>query len=390
MELNILFIANGVSSENGIPNISGGDVMWIEVAKRWKDEGHIIYVYTPRAGITLCKNLGLEANYIISNVPDGHSVLNYLLRFFRALSIPQQLTQYNGLVYSAAEHIYDVYPAMLLKTKNKGMIWVAVAHWVAPIKRKGASPLNSILFYLNQRLGFHYIRNKADAIFAVSDSTVVSLKKINIVDNVFPIKAGVEYDKIRSISAEIKEKPFDAIFMKRFDGAKGVFDIIEIWRQVVDAKKDAKLCMIGYGNNNMMKRLQKMVAESNLSNNITFTGPIYNYDEKYTYLAKSKLFLLPSYEENWAIVIGESLASGVPVICYELPEIKPIWKDGVIWVEKGDKSGFAQAVIRMLGDPIDRNILSEKGINDVKELDWGILANEQMMIIKAIEKDGTT
>jgi glycosyltransferase involved in cell wall biosynthesis len=116
-------------------------------------------------------------------------------------------------------------------------------------------------------------------------------------------------------------------------------------------------------------------------NNVDFLGPIYDFGRKFSILASSKLFVLPSYEENWAIVIGEAMAAGVPVLCYDLPEIRNIWQDKVIWVTKGDKRLFASKVLELLDDERSRIELSLKGLRFIKKYDWNEIAKKEMSII---------
>ena len=50
-----------------------------------------------------------------------------------------------------------------------------------------------------------------------------------------------------------------------------------------------------------------------IENRVLFVGPVYGR-QKENLLAAAELFVLPSFSENFGIVIPEALASGVPVI----------------------------------------------------------------------------
>lgn len=379
--MNVLFIANGIGLVGDLPGISGGDVRWIEIARKCQEVGWNIHVLTPEPGKKLCEMLALDATFHINRVANEYSLKTYLLRFLRSGSIPRTLTNFEGIVYSTTEHLYDVLPALKIKEKSKHNIWVAVVHWVAPLKRKETSFLNSILFFHNQRLGFHYIRNGADVVLAVSENTAEQVKRIGIMKNVFKVDAGVDYQSIREISSKVKTKAYSAVFMKRFDGTKGVFDIVEIWRDITRARRGAKLGMIGLGTEEVMKRLKKMVEEYDIVDNVDFLGPIYDFKTKISILASSKLLVLPSYEENWAIVIGEAMAAGVPILCYDLSAIQSIWEDNVVWVPKGHKKKFANKAIDLLDDEQARNRLSEAGMQFIRRYDWREIAEREMTII---------
>lgn len=383
-KLSVLFIMNGIGSVDGFSGISGGDVRWIEIAKWWQRQGYDIHVLTPQAGITLCKKLGLEAVFHESVIPNDYSLKSYLVRFFKSRSVPKSLRGFEGVVYSTTEHAYDVLPALRVKEKGKNVTWAAVIHWVAPLRRKGTSLLNGVLFFLNQRIGFRHIRNKADVVLAVSDSTREQAKRIGITRNIHSVGAGVAFNEIRKIVTKLEHRQYDAVFMKRLDGTKGVFDIIDIWKDVVKTREDAKLGIIGLGTKNNVNKLTRMIENYDISNNVDILGPIYDFEKKISVLGSSKLFVLPSYEENWAIVIGEAMAAGVPVLCYSIPEIRPIWGDNVDWIPKGDKAKFAKEIIELLGNRRARNKLSQMGLPFIERYDWQIIADEEMKIVSNV------
>lgn len=380
-----LFIANGIGIEKGKPGISGGDIRWMEIAKKWQDVGIEIHVLTQDAGIDLCERVGLTAEFHKMEMPSEYSLNGYLLRALNSLRLPKELTRFKGIIYASTEHWYDVIPGALIRRKNGQSKFVVVAHWVAPLIRTGTSIINGILFYINQRMGYFVGKRYADVFLAVSESTGNNLKRIGIPKSkIRVVEAGVNYEEIRRIVSQVKEKEFEGVFMKRFDGTKGVFDVVEIWDYIVSEIPDAKLILIGHGTTATINKLERMIKEKKLEENVRILGPIYDFEEKIRILAKSKVFLLPSYEENWAIVIGESLATGLPVVCYNLPEIRPIWKNKVIWVTKGDEKKFAQRVVELLQDDELRRKLGEKGAEFVKKYDWGVIAIKELKYISGV------
>ncbi|MDP1813217.1 MAG: glycosyltransferase, partial [Leadbetterella sp.] len=91
--------------------------------------------------------------------------------------------------------------------------------------------------------------------------------------------------------------------------------------------------------------------------------------------------VLPTYEENWAIVIGESMAAGTPVIAYDLKELTEVWKDSYVSVPTGDKVQFSKQIIRLLSSENELDDLSKRGKEYVKQYDWKSIANHELSII---------
>jgi len=81
----------------------------------------------------------------------------------------------------------------------------------------------------------------------------------------------------------------------------------------------------------------------------------------------------------------EALACGVPVIAYDLPVYKRIYKGILIVVPIGDKNTFAKKIVELLKDERKRIELSEKAKKFVRKYSWENIAlrvleclNEQM------------
>jgi glycosyltransferase involved in cell wall biosynthesis len=378
-----LFVMNGVTfGASGQPCVSGGDVMLIEIAKRWMQNGVDIHFMTSSAGKELCEKLGLKATYHLSSSSGKPSIQNYLSLALKAAKTSASFTkkEYFDLVYSSCEHLYDVLPALELKRQNSR--WIAMVHFVPPPPwtRAKAGGLNAILYYFNHMTGAYILRSNADLVFAVSQKTAVDyVNKLKFDKHkVVSVPGGVYYSLIRSIVNSVDDDLYDAVFMKRLQPMKGVFDAITVWHRVVASYPKAKLLIIGDGPSDVVARMQCMITEFRLGENVEMIGPVYDIKEKISLLAKSKLFLLPSYEENWAIVVGEALAAGLPVIAYDLAEIREIWGNHVSWVPKGNAEVFASEVVKLLSDDGYYQKCSDKGVGFMKQYDWDNIAEKEL------------
>ena len=381
--MKVLFVMNGVSyGFSGRPGVSGGDVISIEIAKRWAQKGVSIHLLTSSAGKALSERLGLKATYHLFSTSGNPSIWKYIvlaLKTQTAGSSSQAKANFD-MVYSSCEHLYDVLPAFKLKKRN--VKWVATVHFVPPLPwtRTKAGKLNAVLYYFNHTLGARIICKNADLVFAVSQKTAsdyVCRLKLDE-SKVVTIPGGVDYRLIRTIASSTIEKTYDAVFMKRLHPMKGVFDVIGVWHRVVTVRPKAKLLIVGDGPADVIARMHHMITDFGLAENIEMTGPVYNINEKISLLARSRLFLLPSYEENWAMVIGEALTVGLPVVVYDLPDIRQIWGEYVSWVSKGDKRSFAEEVIKLLSNEEYYQMYVGKGANFMSQFDWDSIAEKEL------------
>ena len=382
-----LFIINWMTKSNGKVGISWGDIRLFEVMKNMDQvEKHIL---TTTNWLSAMEKLGISC--------DEKTIINYevnpwafsnlwvsLISFFK--SYRKIKLEKDDIIYSSCEHLYDVLPAMKMKIFKKAK-WYAVYHWVEdyPWKdKRGNTPfVPRYLYWLNRAFSGFLIKLFATKILAVSEPTkekLISMKKIKP-ERIKAVDCWVNYEKIIEVRKKYESEKwaeFDAVFMKRLNYGKWVSDLLEIWKKVVAMKKDAKLWVIWEGSEDILEKINAFIKENNLENNIKLFGVVYDFEEKFRIINSSKLFILPSHEENWAIVIWEAMAIWAPVLVYDLPEITPIWKDNVEWVERFDTNQFSEKVLKYLWDENLRKQKMEKADAFIPSLDWKNIANNEL------------
>lgn len=384
-KLDILVLTPAIVGLN--PGLTGGEMRFIELIKGWISQGHQIHILTSLGGKNLCENLGVSGcRYHIISESSRVTRIAFILRTLKIIcGLPASVKNKSfDILYSPSEQFYDVLPAFRLKCKlGRNTRWATVVHWLPPYppwKRQSSNILNSILFFISERMGLYLSLWKADILLPVSVSTEKQIHAVtNKRDKIKPVDCGVHLSQIRSIVSGVQEKKYDGIFMKRLQAVKGIFDLIDIWEMVVRNKADAQLAIIGSGIDG--EKAKQIVQERNLDNNIKFLGVIYDMQDKFRYIAQSRLFVLPTYEENWAIVIGESMAAGVPVISYNLPELMELWQDKFISIPLGDKTKFSQMILELLSQPDKLEQYSQNGIAFIQKYDWNQIAHRELNYI---------
>lgn len=113
------------------------------------------------------------------------------------------------------------------------------------------------------------------------------------------------------------------LFVSRMHPKKGVLELVEAWKLVVSgqwlvASEQDWCCELVYTVSGELEReyeekVKVRVKELGLENQFVFTGAL-NDDEKWAAYARADLFVLPTYSENFGIVVAEALWAGVPVI----------------------------------------------------------------------------
>ena len=130
-----------------------------------------------------------------------------------------------------------------------------------------------------------------------------------------------------------------ALFVSRMHPKKGVLELVESWARVFKEKGKSKgekvwtcelvYTVIGETEKTYEQKVKERILELGMSYqdkdgtihcttttsnyDFLFTGPL-DDNEKWSAYARADLFVLPTYSENFGIVVAEALWAGVPVI----------------------------------------------------------------------------
>lgn len=106
-----------------------------------------------------------------------------------------------------------------------------------------------------------------------------------------------------------------ALFVSRMHPKKGVLELVDAWKE---ASMQGWTCELVYTagsdeERSYEARVKARVKDLGLVDSFDFTGAL-DDDKKWEAYARADLFVLPTYSENFGIVIAEALWAGVPVI----------------------------------------------------------------------------
>lgn len=150
---------------------------------------------------------------------------------------------------------------------------------------------------------------KSHLIHCASTLEKNNLLKLNKSFNVQVIPYGISDGSIKKKLNHKKIKR-RAIYFSRLHKKKGIEDLIKCWNEI--GNKDWILDIYGpVDDQNYKEKLIKMASNND---NINFFNPVYNNKKKFKIFDNYDLMILPSYSENFGMIILESLARGLPVL----------------------------------------------------------------------------
>lgn len=150
-----------------------------------------------------------------------------------------------------------------------------------------------------------------DMIHATAESEKENLFALGWNKNVTSIANCVQIDEIQMKTSWERKK--NILFLSRVHVKKGINFLIEAIGQLKNELKGYTITIAGPGNETYVYELKALASSCGVEDMIEFIGPVYA-DAKWPLYRNADLFVLPTWSENFGIVVPEALACGTPVI----------------------------------------------------------------------------
>lgn len=151
----------------------------------------------------------------------------------------------------------------------------------------------------------------SDLIHVTSDADEQNIRDLGWNNNLYQIPNCVQIDELPMRESWAKNKKI--LFLSRVKSSKGIHHIIEAVSILKEELNGYKFYIAGPKENNYYDEMVQLAKEYSVHNIVEFIGPVFG-DAKLKLLHEADVFVLPTYTENFGIVVAEALACGTPVI----------------------------------------------------------------------------
>lgn len=154
----------------------------------------------------------------------------------------------------------------------------------------------------------------ANCIHATASMEAKNIRKLGFKNPIAVIPVGITLSEFPQKITNKEKVKKTVLFLSRIHPKKGIELLIEAWKKLdksITANWQVEIA--GNGDATYIATLQKLITNFSLQNEIQIIGPQFGANKLATY-HRADLFVLPSYCENFGIVVAEALACGVPVI----------------------------------------------------------------------------
>lgn len=102
----------------------------------------------------------------------------------------------------------------------------------------------------------------------------------------------------------------------------------------------------------------------------------------------ARLLVFPSRYEGFGFPLVEAFAHGLPVIASDIPALREVDRGAARFVPANDPEAWAQAVMSLANDAPARELMRERGLARVSELDYRVTAAQVLGLLREAAGNG--
>ncbi len=172
---------------------------------------------------------------------------------------------------------------------------------------------------------------QANVIHCTAHMEAKSIRAMGFTQPIAVIPNGVDEQEFPVKDGRKSHGPKKMLFLSRVHHKKGLEMLIRAFSQLDDKiKSEWSLIIAGPGEQEYIASLKELINTCGLSDHIQWKGEVYGDERKRLFL-EADLFVLPTFSENFGIVVAEALASGIPVITTKGAPWEDLEKYGCGW-----------------------------------------------------------
>jgi glycosyltransferase involved in cell wall biosynthesis len=160
---------------------------------------------------------------------------------------------------------------------------------------------------------------------------------------------------------------------------KGILDLLEATRLVLDKRDTVHLVLVGEGAH--AEKYAQRARQLGMEQHVTWTGLVQDPVREGVYAAADVVCQMSHWEEVFGYVIAEAMLCGKPVVATRVGGIPEVVHDGVtgLLVPRGDTTRMAETILQLLDDPALRDRLGRAG-REIAQAEFNLAKNVKQLL----------
>lgn len=187
----------------------------------------------------------------------------------------------------------------------------------------------------------------AACLHALTAAEADDYRRLHLTNPIAVIPNGVSVPEHLSPGSFLSQYPDLAqkkiiLFLGRIHYKKGLDILLKAWSRI-ERSAEAQLVLAGPDFEGTQQRVQALVDELRLRDSVTFTGMLQG-TLKWSAVAASCTFVLPSYSEGLSVSVLEAMGAGKPVIISDRCNLPEVEAEGAGWVIPAESAPLESAL----------------------------------------------
>lgn len=156
---------------------------------------------------------------------------------------------------------------------------------------------------------------RSACVFTTAEMEALHVRDLGVDVPMVVLPNGIETDSYPCRISKDKVKK-QILFLSRIHIKKGIELLIDAFDRIIKKNADMDdwtVAIVGNGEEEYIRELKRKVEGLNLRDKVKILAPVFG-DAKVKLYQESSIFCLPSYSENFGMVIAEAMSCGVPCI----------------------------------------------------------------------------
>ncbi len=226
------------------------------------------------------------------------------------------------------------------------------------------------------------ILNRCQGLHGTSDREVAQFRKLGleVPAEVIPWGVNLPSESVFKASPSVTKT---ALFVGRIYPVKGLPLLVEAWSRV--RPQGWKMLLMGPDEAGHRKEVEAAIAKHRLGDVFEFLGELKDEAKNKIY-RQAQLFILPSYTENFGLVVAEALVHGLPVVTTQGTPWSGLTQKRCGWWVPTSVDGLTQGIQEACSlSPEDLNSMGERGRGWMeREFGWDRVAARMKMMYQNI------